>query len=84
MNDLPPFLRDIDLKANFRTYYFNRTKQDDTKNEALAFGGWLGSGGVDLVGLVQDQRTMAIEEHTAAPAANMMRAPVRSESSHPA
>jgi outer membrane porin, OprD family len=42
MKDLPPFLRDIDLKANFRTYYFNRTKPDDTVNEALAFGGWLG------------------------------------------
>jgi hypothetical protein len=42
MRDLPPFLRDTDLKAHFRTYYFNRTKPDDTKNEALAFGGWLG------------------------------------------
>jgi outer membrane porin, OprD family len=41
MKDLPPFLRDIDLKAHFRTYYFNRTKPDDTINEALAFGGWL-------------------------------------------
>ena len=42
MKDLPPFLRDIDLKAHFRTYYFNRTRPDDTVNEALAFGGWLG------------------------------------------
>ncbi len=42
MQDLPPFLRDTDLKAHFRTYYFNRTKPDDTENEALAFGGWLG------------------------------------------
>jgi hypothetical protein len=42
MKDLPPVLRDIDLKAHFRTYYFNRTRPDDTINEALAFGGWLG------------------------------------------
>jgi hypothetical protein len=41
MKDLPPFLRDTDLKAHFRTYYFNRTRPDDTINEALAFGGWL-------------------------------------------
>jgi hypothetical protein len=42
MKDLPPFLRDADLRAHFRTYYFNRTKPDDSQNEALAFGGWLG------------------------------------------
>jgi outer membrane porin, OprD family len=42
IKDLPPFLRDMDLKVHFRTYYFNRTKPDDTINEALAFGGWLG------------------------------------------
>lgn len=42
MKDLPPFLRDTDLKAHFRTYYFYRTKPDDTINEALATGGWLG------------------------------------------
>jgi hypothetical protein len=41
MKDLPPFLRDADLKAHFRLYYFNREKPDDTENEALAFGGWL-------------------------------------------
>lgn len=41
MKDLPPFLRNADLKAHFRTYYFNREKPDDTENEALAFGGWL-------------------------------------------
>ena len=41
MKDLPPFFRDIDLKTLFRAYYFNRTKPDDTENEALAFGGWL-------------------------------------------
>ncbi|HET9481011.1 MAG TPA: OprD family outer membrane porin [Candidatus Polarisedimenticolia bacterium] len=42
MKDLPPFLGDADLRAHFRTYYFNRTKPDDTVNEALAFGGWIG------------------------------------------
>jgi hypothetical protein len=38
---LPPFLRDTDIRAHFRLYYFNREKPDDTNNEALAFGGWL-------------------------------------------
>jgi hypothetical protein len=38
-SSLPPFLRDMDLRVNFRTYYFNRNQPDDTKNEALAFGG---------------------------------------------
>jgi outer membrane porin, OprD family len=38
---LPPFLRDADFTLHLRTYYFNRTKPDDTSNEALAFGGWL-------------------------------------------
>jgi hypothetical protein len=38
---LPPFLGDTDLKVHFRSYYFNRTKPDDTKNEAEAFGGWI-------------------------------------------
>jgi hypothetical protein len=41
MKDLPPVLRDVDLKAQFRLYYFDRTKPDETENEALAFGGWL-------------------------------------------
>jgi hypothetical protein len=40
--NLPPFLRDTDLKAHFRIFYFGREKPDDTENEALAFGGWLG------------------------------------------
>jgi hypothetical protein len=35
------FLRDTDLKVHFRSYYFNRTKPDDTQNEAWAFGGWI-------------------------------------------
>jgi len=39
---LPPFLRDADVTLHLRTYYFNRTKPDDTVNEALAFGGWIG------------------------------------------
>jgi hypothetical protein len=38
---LPPFIGDTDIKAHFRTYYFNRTRPDDTKNEAWAFGGWI-------------------------------------------
>ncbi len=41
MAPLPPFLRDTDLKAHFRTYYFNRTNPDDSENEAWAFGGWI-------------------------------------------
>jgi hypothetical protein len=39
---LPPFIRDADLTLHLRTYYFNRTKPDDSVNEALAFGGWIG------------------------------------------
>src|SRR5262249_1671057 len=38
---LPPFFRDADFILHLRTYYFNRTKPDDTVNEALAFGGWI-------------------------------------------
>ncbi len=41
MADLPPFLRDTDLKVHFRSYYFNREKPDGTENEAWAFGGWI-------------------------------------------
>ena len=37
-----PFLRDTDLKVHFRLFYFNREKPDDSENEALAFGGWVG------------------------------------------
>jgi len=40
-SNLPPFVRDTNLTVHFRTYYFNRTKPDDTINEAWAFGGWL-------------------------------------------
>jgi len=39
---LPPFFRDADLTLHLRTYYFNRTNPNDTVNEALAFGGWIG------------------------------------------
>ncbi len=42
ISTLPPFLADTDLKLHFRSYYFNRTKSDDTVNEAWAFGGWIG------------------------------------------
>jgi hypothetical protein len=41
MKPLPPFFRDTDLRAQFRTFYFNRERPDDTNNEAWAFGGWL-------------------------------------------
>jgi len=40
-SSLPPFIRDTDLKVHFRSYYFNRTKPDDSVNEAWAFGGWI-------------------------------------------
>src|SRR5262245_17573473 len=38
---LPPFIHDTDLRVHFRSYYFNRTKPDDSINEAWAFGGWI-------------------------------------------
>ena len=38
MKDLPPFLRDTDLRLHWRSYYFNR---DGNENEAWAFGGWI-------------------------------------------
>ena len=42
MKDLPPFLRDTDLKLHWRSYYFNRENPEDgTENEAWAFGGWI-------------------------------------------
>ena len=40
-SSLPAFFRDTDLKVHFRSYYFNRTKPDDSVNEAWAFGGWI-------------------------------------------
>jgi hypothetical protein len=41
MKDLPPFLRDTDLKIHFRTYYINRENPNGSENEAWAFGGWI-------------------------------------------
>jgi hypothetical protein len=41
LKDLPPFIRDTDLKIHFRSYYFNRENPNGTENEAWAFGGWL-------------------------------------------
>lgn len=41
MRDLPPFIRDTDLSLHFRTFYYTRENTNDTKNEALATGGWL-------------------------------------------
>ena len=42
LKDLPPFLRDTDLKLHWRSYYFNRENPENaSKNEAWAFGGWL-------------------------------------------
>ena len=40
-SSLPAFLKDTDIKVHFRTYYFNRNNPDDSKNEALATGGWI-------------------------------------------
>jgi hypothetical protein len=40
-SDLPPFLKDTDFRVHFRSYYFNRTKPDDSVNEAWTFGGWI-------------------------------------------
>ena len=40
-SSLPKFLKDTDIKVHFRTYYFNRNNTDDSKNEALATGGWI-------------------------------------------
>jgi len=40
-SSLPAFIKDTDLRVHFRTYYFNRNKPDDSKNEALATGGWI-------------------------------------------
>src|SRR5437660_12809515 len=37
-----PFLRDTDVKLHLRLFYFNRATPDDSENEALASGGWLG------------------------------------------
>ena len=43
MKDLPPFLRDTDLKLHFRSYYFDRENPEGgPRNEAWAFGGWAG------------------------------------------
>ncbi len=39
--DLPPFLRDTDLKLHLRSFYFNREKSDGSYSEAWALGGWL-------------------------------------------
>ena len=41
MKSLPSFFSDADVITHFRLYYFDRNNTDDTKNEALAFGGWL-------------------------------------------
>jgi hypothetical protein len=41
IKDLPPFIRDTDLKIHFRSYYFNRENPNGSENEAWAFGGWL-------------------------------------------
>ena len=40
-SNLPPFIRDTDLRLHLRSYYFNRTNPNDSINEAWAFGGWI-------------------------------------------
>jgi hypothetical protein len=39
LKDTPAFFRDTKLNLNFRTYYFNRDKYDDSNSEAWALGG---------------------------------------------
>src|SRR5207247_11024976 len=41
MSKLPPFFRDTDLNVHFRTFYFNRQKDNGTVSEAWAMGGWI-------------------------------------------
>src|SRR5262245_13213282 len=41
MSKLPPFFRDTDLNVHFRTFYFNRQKDDGTASETWAMGGWI-------------------------------------------
>ncbi len=36
-----PFINDSKFDAQFRTFYFNRDKYDNTRSEAWAIGGWL-------------------------------------------
>jgi hypothetical protein len=42
LQDLPPFLRDTDLRIYLRTYYMDRVNPDLPENEAWAIGGWVG------------------------------------------
>src|SRR5262249_14768525 len=41
MSKRPPFFRDPDLKVHFRSFYFNRQKDDGTASETWAMGGWI-------------------------------------------
>ncbi len=41
LKDLPPFLRDSQLRLHLRSYAFNRRRTDDTRSAAWAYGGWL-------------------------------------------
>jgi hypothetical protein len=41
LRDLPPFLRDTELKWNTRSYYFDQRHQDDRRSEAWTLGGSL-------------------------------------------
>jgi outer membrane porin, OprD family len=42
MKELPPFLRDTELKLHNRSYYLNRENPENgSENEAWAFGGWV-------------------------------------------
>ena len=41
MSKLPSFFRDTDLNVHFRTFYFNRQKDNGTASEAWAMGGWI-------------------------------------------
>src|SRR5258705_6320113 len=41
MSKLPSFFRDTDLNVHFRTFYFNRQKDNGTASEAWAMCGWI-------------------------------------------
>lgn len=41
IRELPPFLRDSSFRLKPRTYYFDRTRKDDSKAKAWALGGSL-------------------------------------------
>jgi hypothetical protein len=41
LRDLPPFLRDTEMKWNTRSYYFDRRREEDGRSQAWTLGGSL-------------------------------------------